>query len=54
MAGSVEVPRVWRRVFATSRGFVAAAARAPARPPEMQWMKGSCFLVGLRILERES
>jgi hypothetical protein len=51
---SVDVPRVWSRVLATSRGLVAAAARAPARPPEMQWMKGSWLCWGLRILERES
>jgi hypothetical protein len=54
IAASVEVPRVWRRVFATSRGFVAAAATAPANPPEIQWMKGSCLRCGLRTLERES
>jgi hypothetical protein len=36
IAGSVEVPRVCRRVLATSRGVVAAAANAPARPPDMQ------------------
>ena len=43
MARSDEVPRVWRRVLATSRGLVAAAATAPAIPPDMQWMKGSCL-----------
>jgi hypothetical protein len=54
IAASVDVPRVWRSVFATSRGFVAAAATAPARPPEIQWMKGSCLRCGFRTLESES
>lgn len=34
-------PRVWRRVLTTSRGVVIPAAKAPAKPPAMQWVKGS-------------
>ena len=33
---------------------MAAAAKAPARPPETQWMNGSCLRCGLRILDNES
>jgi hypothetical protein len=54
IAASVDVPRVCRRVLATSRGLVAAAATAPARPPEMQWMNGLCLRCGLRTLDSES
>lgn len=33
---------------------MAAAATAPASPPEIQWMKGSCLRCGLKTFERES
>lgn len=41
IAASLDVPRVCNKVLMTSRGVVTPAAKAPAKPPETQCVKGS-------------
>lgn len=56
ISGSELVPRVLRSVLATSRGFVAAAAMAPAAPPAMMCVVASYSrdAIGLRAFLKYS